>query len=108
MKHTYWVNIVSNKSKKVLYTGVTRDLAKRIKEHRENHEIRNHKAFTGRYHCYFLVYYEEHKYILNAIAREKEIKNWISVKKIELIESIDPDWQFLEAPSRDDKGFPTK
>jgi putative endonuclease len=63
-------------------------------EHEE--DSRNNKfSFTGRYNAYHLVYYEWHQYILNAIEREKEIKGWKRYKKVELIESFNPEWRFL-------------
>jgi putative endonuclease len=55
----------------------------------------NQDTFTGKYHCYNLVYYEEFTYILNAIAREKEIKGWRRQKKVDLIQSTNPTWAFL-------------
>ena len=53
------------------------------------------KTFAGKYHCYNLVYWERHQYILHAIDREKEIKKWRREKKEQLIESINPKWKFL-------------
>ena len=47
------------------------------------------------YKVYYLLYFEGHKYINNAIAREKEIKGWTREKKMKLISEINPEWQFL-------------
>ncbi|MFC5271326.1 GIY-YIG nuclease family protein [Adhaeribacter terreus] len=68
----YFVYIVTNPNKTVLYTGVTNDLTVRLEQHYQN---RGDKAtFTGKYHCYKLLYYEIFSGIEQAISREKEIK----------------------------------
>ena len=85
--------IVTNLNKSVLYTGFTKDLPQRLKEHFDNRG--KEKTFAGRYFCYNLVYYEWHQYVLNAIGREKEIKNFSRLKKEELISSVNPNWEFL-------------
>jgi putative endonuclease len=93
-KHNYWVYITTNPQKTVLYTGVTNDLEKRMSEHCLD-SMNDRKSFAGEYFCYNLVYFEYHRYILNAIAREKEIKTWTRAKKEALIASINTDWRFL-------------
>jgi putative endonuclease len=65
----------------------------RITEHYLNRE--NKKTFCGRYLCYNLVYYEEYKNVVTAIAREKEIKKWRKEKKLDLIRSENKDFVFL-------------
>jgi hypothetical protein len=55
----------------------------------------NKQTFTGRYHCFNLVYYEQHRYISDAIAREKAIKNWPRAWKENLITKENPEWLFL-------------
>ncbi len=93
-KHNYWVYITTNPKKTVLYTGVTNNLEKRMSEHcLDNATDKN--TFAGKYFCYNLIYFEYHSYILNAIAREKEIKTWTRAKKEALIASKNPDWRFL-------------
>jgi putative endonuclease len=90
---TYFVYILTNKNKTVLYIGVTNDLARRLWEH-QTHQ--NHiNAFTHRYNCYYLVYYEEFNDIDQAIAREKELKGWKRIKKDNLIYEFNPEWKFL-------------
>ena len=89
----YFVYIVANKTRTVLYTGVTNDLEQRIVEHFLNRN--NPKTFTGRYNCYWLLYHETFAYINDAIAREKEIKKWPRQKKDQLIASFNPKWQSL-------------
>jgi putative endonuclease len=82
--YNYFVYIVANKNRKVLYTGVTNDLARRLIEHKEDsNTVKKH--FAGRYNCFYLVFYERFNYINDAIAREKEIKEWKRDKKNALI-----------------------
>ena len=89
----YYVYILTNYKKAVLYTGVTNNLEQRIIEHYLDRG--NVKTFTGRYNAFYLLYYECTQYVNNAIAREKEIKGWSRKKKIELINSFNPHWKFL-------------
>ena len=89
----FYVYILTNQLRTVLYAGVTNDLKQRIREH---YAQRGQKtSFTGKYHVYYLVYYEPHKYINNAIAREKVIKGWTREKKMKLINEINPSLNFL-------------
>ncbi|WP_421763695.1 GIY-YIG nuclease family protein [Ekhidna sp.] len=92
--HNYFVYITTNKSKKVLYTGMTNDLRARLGQHLED-AMNKKKTFAGKYNCHFLVYWERHQYVNHAIEREKEIKGWKRFKKEDLINSINPDWRFL-------------
>ncbi len=91
----YYVYIVTNKNKTVLYTGISNDLLRRLAEHKEDSLNFNAKSFCGRYNVYFLLYYELLEYAKDAIAREKEIKGWSRAKKELLINSFNPDWRFL-------------
>ena len=75
----YSVYILTNFNKTVLYTGVSNDLEVRITEHYA--QAGNSKTFTGRYFAHFLLYYEDFRYVNDAIAREKEIKGWTRIKK---------------------------
>lgn len=88
MNQTYYVYILTNKHHKVLYTGATDNIAKRTLEH----QTKKYVGFTKRYNADKLVYFEEHLNGSEAIAREKQIKGWIRKKKIDLINSINPDW----------------
>ena len=90
-EHNYYVYILTNYSKKVLYTGVTNDLHRRLSEHKMGKS-----EFTAKYNCFYLVYWEYLKYINNAIEREKEIKGWQRNKKESLIVSFNPEWKFLD------------
>ena len=92
--HNYWVYITTNPKKTVLYTGVTNNLERRISEHVID-SATDRQTFAGKYFCHNLIYYEYHRYIFDAIAREKEIKSWTRVKKEALIASFNPDWRFL-------------
>ena len=71
-----------------LYTGVTSDLVKRVWEHK--HGIAG--GFTRKYRVHHLVWFEQHATMEFAIAREKAIKEWKRVWKIQLIEQTNPKW----------------
>ncbi len=92
-KIAYSVYILTNYNKTVLYTGVTNNLEVRILEHYL--QAGNSKSFTGKYHVHFLLYFEDYKYINEAIAREKEIKGWTRIKKENLISLMNPEFKFL-------------
>ena len=92
--HTYYIYIITNKSKTVFYTGVTNNLKIRLNQHTEN-IINENKSFASKYNVEFLLYYEKFTWIQEAISREKEIKGWSRNKKLELIKIINPDLDFL-------------
>jgi putative endonuclease len=92
--HNYYVYITTNPQKTVIYTGVTNDLARRMAEHFLD-SINQKKTFAGKYNCYKLIYYEHFEYIIQAIAREKEIKGWSKSKKVDLVKSENKEWKFL-------------
>lgn len=87
----YFVYILTNKTNKVLYVGVTNNLERRIYEHK-NKLI---EGFTKKYNLTKLVYYEETTDIESAIAREKQLKNWHRDWKINLICGFNPEWKDL-------------
>jgi putative endonuclease len=89
----YYVYILTNALRSVLYTGVTNDLERRVTEHYLNSGKNN--SFTSTYNAYYLLYYEAHPYINNAIYREKEIKGWTRQKKMSLIGEFNPGLEFL-------------
>ncbi len=93
IKMKYFVYILTNKYNKVLYTGVTNNIKRRIYE-QKNKLV---KGFTSKYNLNKLVYFEETNDIRSAIAREKQIKGWLRKKKIELIECINPNWNDLSS-----------
>ncbi|TKT73331.1 GIY-YIG nuclease family protein [Afipia massiliensis] len=80
--------IVASERNGTLYTGVTADLPRRAFEHREGAV----KGFSTKYGCKILVWYEIHETMLEAIAREKQIKAGSRAKKLLLIESTNPNW----------------
>ena len=67
----------------------------------------NKESFCGRYYCYWLVYYEEFKYINEAIEREKQLKGFSRKKKDDLIEMENPSWTFMNKDICED-GWPPK
>ena len=93
MLGNFFVYIVTNPGRTVLYTGMTNDLEARVIEHYR--ERGRQKTFAGRYFCYNLIYYERHHTPGSAIDREKEIKDWNRKKKEDLINSFNPEWKFL-------------
>jgi putative endonuclease len=86
-----FVYILTNNYNRVLYTGVTSDLKKRVWEHREKVA----DSFTKRYNANKLVYYEVFADIRDAIAHEKQIKAGSRQKKINLIIGMNPEWRDL-------------
>jgi putative endonuclease len=86
----FWVYIMASKSRR-LYTGVTNDIVRRVREHKEGRI----EGFTRRCRINRLVYSERFHYIGNAIEREKEIKSWDRGKRVALIESTNPTWEDL-------------
>ena len=84
-----FINIVTNKYNNTFYIGVTSNLPKRILEHKEK---RYENSFSARYNLTKLVYYEQFQMISDAIAREKQLKAGSRVNKINLIQSINPNW----------------
>ncbi|MBI1287557.1 MAG: GIY-YIG nuclease family protein [Flavobacteriales bacterium] len=92
--HNYFVYIVTNRSKKVLYIGMTNHLQKRLEEHHQN-ALGPKSSFAGKYNCYFLLYWEHFQFVNDAYAREKELKGWRREKKEKLITDFNPNWDFL-------------
>ena len=87
-----YIYILTNKNNTVLYTGVTSNLTNRLYQHRTG-QFKN--AFTSRYNVSKLVFFEEFSSIEYAISKEKQLKSGSRKKKIDLIESINPDWNDL-------------
>jgi len=91
MDKQYFVYIMTNKWNKVLYTGVTNNLQRRVIEHKE----KTLEGFTKRYNVNKLVFYEVAESIESAILREKQIKGGSRKDKIELINSMNNEWRDL-------------
>ena len=87
----YYVYILTNKTNKVMYIGVTNNLQRRLYEHKNSLV----DGFTKKYRTHKLVYYENHKYIHDAILREKQLKGLLRIRKNELVETINPEWNDL-------------
>lgn len=87
----YYIYIISNLHNTTIYTGVTNDLVRRMEEHKRGLG----GVFSKKYKLRKLVYYEIFRDINDAIAREKQIKGGSRMKKLELIESMNPEWNDL-------------
>ena len=84
---TYYVYILTNKNKNVLYTGVTNDLVRRVYEHKQHFDK---DSFTAKYNVDRLVYFEEASDIHAALEREKQIKGLSRMKKLFMIRDKNP------------------
>ena len=87
------VYMLASRRNGTLYVGVTSDLVKRVWEHRSD----SVDGFTSRYCVHMLVWFEQHDCMESAIAREKAIKEWKRLWKLELIERGNPEWRDLFA-----------
>jgi len=90
MKH-YWVYMITNANNTVIYTGVTNDIERRVRQHKG----KTCPSFTQRYNLTKLVYYEGFGRIRDAIVAEKRIKAGSRAKKIKLIGNMNSDWRDL-------------
>ena len=88
---SYWVYVMANAGKTVLYVGVTNNLERRVYEHK----ALSLDGFTKKYKCTELVYFEETSDVTAVIAREKQLKRWSRAKKDWLIDSMNPARQDL-------------
>jgi putative endonuclease len=85
------VYMLANKPRGTLYIGVTSDLIARIWQHK-NEVV---QGFSQKYALHYLVYYEMHETMLEAITREKQLKKWNREWKIKLIEGFNENWTDL-------------
>ncbi len=83
----FYVYIMGSANGTTIYIGVTNDIERRVKEHKQGIG----SAFTSRYCCYNLLYYEYHNDVNDAICRETQLKKWSRKKKEDLIRSINPE-----------------
>ena len=88
----YYVYMLATNDNKVIYTGVTNDLRRRVYEHKNSLDK---QSFTSRYHVNKLVYFECTDDVNSAIEREKQIKGWNRKHKNKLIKSKNPGWKEL-------------
>jgi putative endonuclease len=91
MTARYFVYILANATRGVLYVGLTNDLIRRLIQHRSKAV----RAFTRDYGLYRLVSFEEYSSLLEAKAREHALKRWRRTWKFQLIESANPEWRDL-------------
>ena len=96
----YYVYIIANATR-ILYTGITNNLVRRVWEHK----AKQTDGFTSHFQVYRLVYYESFDDVRNAINREKQIKRWRREKKIWLIERVNRNWKDLSDGWYEDKGI---
>lgn len=87
----YWVYIISNKTRTVLYTGITNDIERKVLEHKANIGSK----FSSQFNCTELLYSEEHQNVNDAISREKQIKKWKRSWKEKLIQETNPNYADL-------------
>ena len=90
---SFWVYIMSNFTRSVLYIGVTNDIRLRVLQHKNGEG----SVFTAKYQCCYLLYFEEYFQVDQAIAREKQLKNWLRKWKEDLIRKENPDLKDLAA-----------
>ena len=88
----YYVYILANTTGTVVYIGVTKDLIRRVYEHR--HKL-DPNSFTAKYDVHKLVYYEATSDVRAAIEREKQLKGWNRKRKNKLVETLNPRWEDL-------------
>jgi putative endonuclease len=89
---TYHVYVMASASR-VLYIGVTNNLVRRVREHKQ----RRIPGFTARYHVTELVFFEAFGDVRAAIVREKQIKGWLRARMVALIEAFNPRWKDMSA-----------
>ena len=91
MEELFYIYILTNKNHIVLYIGVTSDLKRILKQHKQ----KSNKGFTRKYNVEKLLYFESSPYVENAIKREKQLKKWNRAWKENLINEMNPDWNDL-------------
>ena len=102
--HSYYVYLLASGNNRVLYTGVTNNLKRRLYEHKNGLV----EGFTKKYRVHKLVYFEETNDVNTAIAREKEIKGWLREKKNSLVEKENSGWNDLSEEWFKDSTMPEK
>ena len=101
MKNSFYIYFLSNHCNGVLYVGVTNNITRRIAEHKAKID----KGFTYQYNCDKLVYYETYNSIIEAITREKQLKNWKRDWKNKLVNDFNPKWKDLSEEIGVDKEY---
>lgn len=100
---TFYVYIMTNTWNTTFYISITCNLQGRVWQHKTGFS----KGFTRQYYCTKLVFFEQYDTAMDAIRREKQLKNWHREWKINLIREQNPDWKDL-AGDWFDKGDPEK
>ena len=90
---TFYVYILASQRNGTLYIGLTNDIERRIAEHKN----KIYQGFTAKYNVNMLVYFEEHDTYDEAYNRERQMKKWKRIWKLNLIEKENPDWKDLSA-----------
>jgi putative endonuclease len=90
-QHNYYIYILASRKNGTIYIGMTNNLIRRVAEHKEGMV----EGFTKKYNVKNLVYYEYTNDVKSAILREKQLKKWNRNWKIELVESMNPEWHDL-------------
>ncbi|HRN41605.1 MAG TPA: GIY-YIG nuclease family protein [Vicingus sp.] len=90
---TFYVYILASQRNGTLYIGLTNNIEKRVAEHKN----KNYQGFTSKYNVNMLVYFEEHDTYDEAYNRERQMKKWKRIWKLNLIEKENPDWKDLSA-----------
>lgn len=85
-ERTFFIYILSNPGRTTLYIGITNNLSRRVEDHRIGTVV----GFAKRYRCTELIYYELFTTAYDAITREKQLKRWSRVKKLDLIRRMNP------------------
>ena len=93
MSRTYYVYILASESR-MLYVGITNDLMRRLGEHKSG----IYDGYAFQHGITRLVHFEQTNDVLAAIAREKQVKSWRRMKRLELIEQDNPNWRDLSQP----------
>jgi putative endonuclease len=96
-----YVYFMANRYNTVLYIGVTKNLCRRVAEHKS----KVNKGFTKKYNCDKLVYFEEYRLVSDAIAREKQLKNWKREWKDKLVLDVNTDWKDISEEIRVDEAL---
>lgn len=89
--NAFYVYTLASKRNGTLYIGLTNDIERRVLEHKN----KIYKGFSSKYDVNILVYYEEFESYSEASIRERQMKKWRRLWKLNLIEKENPDWRDL-------------
>lgn len=103
-EYSFYIYILINYSKTVLYMGFTNDIIRRTIEHKNDLGCK----FTRKYKLKYLVYFEQCENVYSMMEREKEIKKWRREKKMNLIKSVNPNLDDISNELFKDNGITEK